>query len=288
VANLGEHNSNGTVTSASALGPCQISDISVIVPVCLQVPKAFQELTQAVRSFCRPHVAQIIILCNRLKTMDADDLRKTLRKEAGRDIIVVHDMERSVAGAWNRGIEMSLANGIDAFIITAFDVLFTDDTVDTLIRFGNNNAVEIWSSTARYISSGETRPACDFSCFMLRRETIQNHGWFDKEYKPAYFEDNDYVTRVVLGGGTPRQVLAARHIHKGSMTIKLDAEMAHHVRHWYALNAGRFTRKWKAKTDNYVDIARVCFQTPYNSGKPLSWWPEQDRKGYSPSGGIHQ
>ena len=65
---------------------------------------------------------------------------------------------------------------------------------------------------------------CDFACFLLRRRTIERHGWFDAGYRPAYAEDNDYYTRVVLGGEDCRVVHAARFFHHGSMTIRSDTE----------------------------------------------------------------
>ncbi len=204
---------------------------------------------------------------------------------------MVDDKERSVAGAWNRGMELAMDAGIEQFLISAVDVGAERGMIDALLGYGERHAeASVWSSCANGEMEGSGEEAvdrCDFSCFMMRRGTLERHGWFDREYKPAYFEDNDYVTRVVLGGQEPKQVTAARHRHEGSLTIKLDPEMAGHVRHWFGVNAARFRAKWGEQTDDYAVIREKCFKTPGNSGRALSWWAEQDHAGYLMGGGIH-
>jgi len=89
----------------------------------------------------------------------------------------------------NRGIELASADGFQQFLITAVDVSFTRSTVDALLAFGDAYPqVDIWSSAAQDDPSDpalKSVPHCDFSCFMLRDSTIQRHGWFDREFKPA-------------------------------------------------------------------------------------------------------
>jgi GT2 family glycosyltransferase len=165
------------------------------------------------------------------------------------------------------------------------------DTIGCLLDFGNRHPeVAVWSATANdelRSCAAESVAGCDFSCFMLRRKTIEQHGWFDREYKPAYFEDNDYVTRVILGGGQVAKVVRARHQHDRSITIREDREMAHHVNHWFGHNRGRFLAKWRNLTDDYCQIPKACHASPFNTGRALHWWPEQDRNGYNVAGGIH-
>ncbi|HZL35255.1 MAG TPA: hypothetical protein VFC78_08090 [Tepidisphaeraceae bacterium] len=84
---------------------------------------------------------------------------------------------------------MASADGFQQFLITAVDVSFTRSTVDALLAFGDAYPqVDIWSSAAQDDPSDpalKSVPHCDFSCFMLRDSTIQRHGWFDREFKPA-------------------------------------------------------------------------------------------------------
>ncbi len=269
-----------------------MSSLSLIVPVCLQVPAVLQELRRNLKTWQGGGLREILILCNRLTLMPREALQQILCAESPLPVRVIHDKERSVAGAWNHGIRLAVLGGADHFLITAVDVAFRTNTASVLSAFGERYPeIDLWSSTANNELENlfeESVDRCDFSCFMLRFNTIEKYGWFDREYKPAYFEDNDYVTRVVLGGGHPKQVRLARHVHTGSLTVRNDPEMAHHVNHWFGINSARFHTKWGVKTDDYKTIASVCNRTPNNSGRPLSWWQEQDRLGYEPDGGIHE
>jgi hypothetical protein len=265
--------------------------IAVIVPVCLQVTPMLDRLRSNLCTFRHEAAARFVVLCNRLTLMSAPALEAMLTADLSAPVQVVHDRERSVAGAWNRGIELAAEAGLDPYLITAVDVAAGTGMIDALLHFGERRPdVPVWSSTASAKLAGaaeESLCRCDFSCFMLRRSTIARHGWFDREYRPAYFEDNDYGTRVVLSGLEPRQVLAARHLHEGSATIKVDPEMAAHVRHWFGHNQERFRAKWGTLSDDYPTIRRKCHGTPFGRGRALTWWPEQDREGYSASAGIY-
>ena len=111
---------------------------------------------------------------------------------------------------------------------------------------------------------------------MIRPRTLCEHGWFDPNYRPAYFEDNDYYGRVVLGGGQCRVVHAAQFFHHGSMTVRQDAEMAHHVQYWFEKNRAYFQAKWGvSQPENSPEgILRRYHRHPFNdTTKPLQWFP---------------
>lgn len=249
------------------------------------------EFVSNLKSFRHDRLSRVYILCNRLSLMSPDDLRRRLEESCGVSPEVVHDKERSVAGAWNRGIELATADGLSTFLITSVDVRVRDQAIDRLLAFEEARPdVALWSGSADRgpVPKDELDDACDFSCFMLRSRTIETHGWFDREFTPAYYEDNDYVTRVVLGGGTPKKLLHAKHDHAVSLTIRADLDAARHVRLRFPHNKERFLQKWGAKTDSYSELCERCYSSPFQSGRILSWWPEQDREGYSPSGGIDE
>ena len=75
-----------------------------------------------------------------------------------------------------------------------------------------------------------------FNLFSVPRATAEKVGYFDENFYPAYFEDNDYVYRCRLAGarilnfGTnPRQedgreIPGLVFTHVGSQTIRSDAE----------------------------------------------------------------
>src|SRR6266850_7229285 len=89
-------------------GPSTSDGIAIIVPACLQVREIFEILRENIRSFRHDAVRTIIVLCNRLSLMQPSTLESLLSLEVGLPVQVVADKERSVAGAWNYGIELAL------------------------------------------------------------------------------------------------------------------------------------------------------------------------------------
>ena len=84
-------------------------------------------------------------------------------------------------------------------------------------------------------------PNVNFSCFGLVPETVKRVGLFDEAFKIAYFEDNDYHTRLKnagIGGSCDQWAWFS---HYGSRTIKEGG-----VKHSAAFenNKAYFKRKW--------------------------------------------
>lgn len=268
-----------------------MNEIAIIIPACIQNHDLYRMFCDNLKTFDHDAIGRIYVLCNRLTIMDSISLELLLQRKTSSPVEVICDKERSVAGAWNRGIQLAIEAGFTTFMVTAVDVAMTVSTINSLIRFKEAHPeVDMYSSfdmNTDYACQESDFEGSDFSCIMFNSDVISRHGWFDREYKPAYFEDNDYATRVVLGGGQLRIVKDAVHDHQGSMTIKLDSEMAHHVRHWFEINRKRFLDKWGRQTDVHSEMPSVCHSSPYQSGRPLGWWAEMDNQDYDVSGGIH-
>jgi GT2 family glycosyltransferase len=190
-----------------------------------------------------------------------------------------------VAGGWNAGTKLGLDWGAEYCICLANDTEAEPHCVQNLLTFGMSREdgnplaqrVALWSGTAnndgRVLDPEMVGEGADFSFFAFRPETIQRHGWFDEMFRPAYFEDNDYAARIVLGGEHHRYVYGARFYHHVSMTARNDAEMAHHINHWFGVNQNRFVRKWgRPPVGDEATMLRDYHRTPFNSGEPLSWW----------------
>src|SRR5262249_36494886 len=155
---------------------------------------------------------------------------------------------RSVAGSWNQGAKLAIADGASHIAFVANDTRLSENCLDTLVAFSERHGGDLWSGISynnrSQIDASQVTDGPDFTCFMALRSTFDNHGWFDPNFKPAYFEDNDYYARIVLAGGQCQVVHAAQFYHHGSMTVRLDPEAAHHVKYWFELNRGYFARKW--------------------------------------------
>lgn len=254
--------------------------LSIVMPVWIQNKAVLQMTLEAVSHvYASSPGTSLLIITNRLHGCLPEDLEAMARKACPVRVYVHHEpgVERSVAGAWNKGCELAISEGAERIAIMANDVLVEEDTFDNLLAFDQPN-VAVWSGIdtreRTSIDASKATDGADFACFMIRPDTIKTHGWFDARYRPAYFEDNDYYTRVVLGGSECRVVHAAKFFHRGSMTTRLDPEANHHVKHWWEYNKKRFSDKWGGPPAvSREDVLARHHKHPWNdSTKPLSWW----------------
>jgi GT2 family glycosyltransferase len=256
--------------------------LTIVMPVVLQTEGLLTLTREAVSYLKSTHPTVLYVVCNRLHVCLPEKLWSDLQGRFTGQVVVVHEpgVERSVAGAWNKGCALALAEGADYVAIVANDTRLREDCLDNLIEFGEKTETDLWSGISfnnrSQIDPNEITDGADFSCFMIRSTTLKNHGFFDPNYRPAYFEDNDYYGRVILGGGKCRVVHAAQFFHHGSMTVRQDPEMAHHVSYWFEKNRAYFSRKWGvARPENSSDgVLRHYYRHPFNDGnKPLTWFP---------------
>lgn len=255
--------------------------IAVIMPVVLQNPATLQMTLNTLASVRAdmPIPWSLGLLCNRLHVCTAAELEQYVRGVLGEwpGLEIVVDRERTVAGAWNEGARRAIAGGASRIILMANDARPLPGCFKALLAYDVPD-VALWSACQEPLASqpGAATDGADFSLFMVRPETFARHGWFDENYRPAYFEDNDMYARVILGGEHCRVIHDAKftHVSGGSQTIRLDAEMAHHVQHWFQSNADYFRRKWgRMPANTEEEIRTTYYQTPFNvPGRPLSWW----------------
>jgi hypothetical protein len=256
--------------------------LGIVMPVALQHEVLLRMTCEAVGRIRTAADARLYVLANRLSVVAAPvELSAQLQTRCGLPVRVTLG-DRSVAGSWNEGARQALADGCTFLLILANDVFLEPEAIDRLLAFGQDAArarVAVWSGV-HVAPEQPTDPAavtdgCDFSCCMLRPATLERHGWFDENFRPAYFEDNDYYARVVLGGDECAAVHAARFFHHGSQTIRNDPEMAHHVAWWWQANQSYFQHKWgvAAPANTLAEVLASYFPHPWNDpSKPLSWW----------------
>ena len=198
---------------------------------------------------------------------------------------VVTDKERTVSGAWNEGAKRAIQGGAEVVICLANDCWVEPGTLDHLAWYARtkHESVSLWSGCSRENSSGEAyeTEGADFTCFAFTPATLAVHGAFDENFKPAYFEDNDYHARIALAGDTARVLHRARfeHVGGGSQTSRNDEEMAHHVKHWWIENQDYFVQKWgRLPAGTESEIKSSYHKTPFNSGQPLWHWELEDNR----------
>jgi GT2 family glycosyltransferase len=253
------------------------------MPVVLQNEILLAATVEAAASLSVARETTLFVICNRLSICSPESLHRAIAAVFAGRVEIVYEpyVERTVAGAWNEGCRRALAAGAEYIAIVANDTRLKPDCLDRLVSYASTNAADLCSGISwregDAIDPGRVTDGADFSCFMIRPETLQRFGLFDPNYRPAYFEDNDYYARVVLGGGSCHVVHAAQFFHHGSLTLKSDSEMGHHVRYWFEKNRSYFQRKWGVShPENTADGVRTkYYHHPFDDpSKPLCWFPD--------------
>jgi hypothetical protein len=256
--------------------------LGIVMPVVLQNDFLLQMTYEAVTRIRTAADARLYVLANRLSVVTPPQLRAELERRCGLPVAITLG-DRSVAGSWNEGCRQALADAAEFLLILANDVFLEAEAIDRLLAFGQEGArqaVPVWSGVAVNQFPGTdlelVSDGCDFSCCMLRPATLERHGWFDENFRPAYFEDSDYYARIVLAGDECAVVHAARYVHRGSQTIRHDPEMHLHATYWWPHNQRYFQEKWGVSGPHLpaAAVRAAYFPHPWNDpDKPLSWWP---------------
>lgn len=245
--------------------------LGIVIPVWLtDCPVLWDSTRRAVSSLKGTSDARLYLVPNRF-VGDIPTFIKEVEDLSGLKTMMLEvEGARSVAASWNQGIKLSQRDGCDMFLVTANDCYWHPGAIDQLVEVGKANPdIVAWSGCGHETGRTELLEACDFTGVMLRSSTFDKIGWFDEHYRPAYFEDNDYCTRIVQANEKYAMLPTARFDHAGSLTSRSDAEAAHHCSYWFEINRQRFAAKWGTgvvPTSRQDCIAR-CFATPWNNPK---------------------
>jgi len=138
---------------------------------------------------------------------------------------------RSVAASWNDAIRW--AQG--PLVITNDDIVWGPDAFRAMaraLRYGEPDIV-----TSENVGG--------FACFGLSRELVENVGYLDERFAPAYFEDEDYRYRMRLKGFELRNVPGCTITHVRSATVQMLAEPERQMLAMrYKQNLALYRQKW--------------------------------------------
>lgn len=162
------------------------------------------------------------------------------------------------ARSWNTMAKTLLFNDDTALLLTGDDVKFAPDTIAAMMS-------EMEKTKADFLT---VEPG-GFSCFMVRRTVFEKIGYFDEQFWPAYFEDNDFYRRMKL---CPQGVVMAHvetakyeHVNRGSQTLASftpQERLQHNDR--FKTNRARYVAKWGGLPHEET------FDEPYNGLEPSS------------------
>ena len=141
---------------------------------------------------------------------------------------------RGVSWAWNEGMRRAKAMGYQHCLIANDDLKFRPESLERLSRTMEVTGAALVSPNqirnskvfdedrSSWATEG-IRAGADFFCFMVDIDQIvDNAGWFDENFFPAYFEDNDMHRRMILSGLKSYIDTDCPVFHEGSMTQKFD------------------------------------------------------------------
>jgi GT2 family glycosyltransferase len=176
-----------------------------------------------------------------------------------------------VAKSWNKGIKSAMSDGYKYAIISNDDIEFTKGTIESLINsikfidavtISPNGQLIGRDSNYHYPRNGYIN-ASQYSCFIVNMEKmVESAGYFDENFYPGYYEDNDMNYRIKLSGGNEFLDTEVGIIHYGSAT---GSEVVSHDR-WLELEQ-YYISKWGGKPRQEI------WTSPYNDpSKDIKYW----------------
>lgn len=104
----------------------------------------------------------------------------------------------------------------------------------------------------------------DFRLFGQNAAMTEEIGWWDENFHPIYWEDDDYKRRIALGGGR-YLMLAGETGHFGSATIQ-EATYGNHNARTFPAQGDYYRAKWGGGHN------QETFTTPFDRGGSVRDW----------------
>ena len=265
--------------------------LSIIIPFLSGVDFTLQTLY----SIRTELPVNLILLDNGAFDSTAEQVEK-LYPIWSKDINIINSQyifgQRSVSQSWNFGISQSLKS--DYILIANNDIILHPKTIDNLIRFidktdyvmvtarnindGKHLSTDLFNYNPADFDEEDLKPITnwreegpDFSCFLIKPDFINKIGWFDENFFPAYFEDNNAHTVIVKSGFHAKRVSTAPYFHYGSTTVNNNPGLKKIIENkYFEKNKQYFISKWGDGPSAVLD--GKGFDYPFNSDKSLSWW----------------
>lgn len=263
----------------------------VVMPVinCLELTK------DAIDSIQSKYPVKIILIDNNSddgtqrwgEMMNGQDLmaQKTLT-------YIRNEERKSVSQSWNQGIKQAFEDPECEWVaVLNNDIILHPKTLDHLISYiektgylmvtGDNvkdrmsvktmldlELPEEYTDFDLWKIEGWRAEGPDFSCFLIKRETIRIIGWFDEKFEGAYCEDQDYHARLDRARRWATQyndqnypaekmhfkrLSTAPYFHFASQTIARVPQIRHDAATYHGRNQAYYNRKWGGEHPEVMD-----------------------------------
>lgn len=249
--------------------------LGIVIPVYLSHELHVQFTQEALESIQSSHRLSISVVDNYHSDAFSSDLA---RLENDRTTVLKNPQGNSLSAAWNLGIERSFSAGAAFVLVMNNDIVLHPQALDNLVLFAEKHPEFLLYSGTEWPNlrtlkqsewDGSFAEHPHFSCFMVKPETVSLIGYFDEAIDGAYFEDNDYHTRILLAGKKAVATTTSKFYHYGSRTVEIDDELKLQIKPRYEKNRAYMQRKWGIdfQTESFSPPEKIlekCFSTPFN------------------------
>jgi GT2 family glycosyltransferase len=176
-------------------------------------------------------IRSIDVVFDRLLVIDNGDVadREYLEALDSSVRVIAPGHNLGVAASWNLG--MKATPEAPWWFITGFDMEYTPGDLAQLVA-------EMESSP-----KPRTVHLRGYSSFALNRATLERVGYFDENFHPAYFEDNDHAYRCYQEGLEVVHLINSSK-HEGSATIFGDQSYRDQNHKTFEKNKAYYIAKW--------------------------------------------
>jgi hypothetical protein len=242
--------------------------------VCVAV-NCLEYTKQTLDSIKTIHDYEIILIDN--GSTDGTKLWADTRKDI---ITIKNPIVSGLAGAWNLGIKRAIADNCDFVFVINNDIVLAKNTIDNLVkRFQSGNYVMVTGVNDQSISIDEMlklekayeenetdNEHPDFSCFMINKDTIEKIGWFDENFRVAYFEDGDFHARIAMVGEKAISTVSGTYYHLASQTIKNNPHLVPIIEQAFKNNRAYFIEKYGcAPLGDVPNMLEKYYKFPFNN-----------------------
>jgi len=177
-----------------------------------------------------------------------------------------------VSGGWNEGLRAAIRDKQDYLFIMNDDIVMQPLAMQRMmwgIGDGHDLVTAFNTRDEDYSHLGSTQyiESPDYSCFVVDPlQFVMKFGYFDENFTPAYFEDNDMNYRIKLAGGSDRKCTSAPMYHAGSVTQNWGG-VPHVSSEMFEDNREYYRQKWGGVP------GEEKFITPFNDpNKTIKDW----------------
>lgn len=211
---------------------------AILTVIYHETPAHFNMALRTWKSF--PEDAEIIAVINkRLDGVEYPDF-----------ITYLENDENCLARAWNMGLKYLFNKGYENVFVSGLDSESPNvDDLDVLAGAATDDGFSAATPLGmQSLGVANQLPVKhgdgSFSFFCINKDCFELVGDFDEGFKPAYFEDNDYLERMWQEGLRPvrRQDVQYFHIFQG--TVKNGEDIKREYPVFMQKNLEYFREKW--------------------------------------------